>query len=63
MDKNLRPYMAELLGTFAVVFLSMATVCVEWAGHKAGQPAPGLLGIALAYGLVYAAGLAAEQTK
>ena len=59
MDKNLRPYMAELLGTFAVVFLSTATVCVEWAGHKAGQPAPGLLGIALAYGLVYAAGLAA----
>ena len=59
MDKNLRPYMAELLGTFAVVFVSTATVCVEWAGHKAGQPAPGLLGIALAYGLVYAAGLAA----
>src|SRR5207245_5243924 len=59
MDKNLRPYMAELLGTFAVVFVSTATVCVEWAGHKAGQPAPGLLGIALAYGLIYAAGLAA----
>jgi len=57
MDKNLRPYMAELLGTFAVVFVSTATVCVEWAGHKAGQPAP--VGIALAYGLIYAAGLAA----
>jgi MIP family channel proteins len=59
MDKNLRPYVAELLGAFAVVFISTATVCVEWAGRKAGQPAPGLWGIALAYGLVYAAGLAA----
>jgi MIP family channel proteins len=59
MDKNLRPYVAELLGTFAVVFISTATVCVEWAGRKAGQPMPGLWGIALAYGLVYAVGLAA----
>src|SRR5438105_5977677 len=59
MDKNLRPYVAELLGTFGVVFISTATVCVQWAGRKAGQPEPGLWGIALAYGLVYAAGLAA----
>jgi aquaporin TIP len=59
MDKNLRPLMAELFGTFAVVFVSAATVCVEWAGRKAGQPAPGLVGIALAYGLIYAVGLAA----
>src|SRR5437762_13930029 len=59
MDKNLRPFVAELLGTFTVVFVSTATVCTEWAGRKAGWPAPGLVGIALAYGLVYAAGLAA----
>ena len=59
MDKNLRPFVAELLGSFAVVFVSTATVCTEWAGRKAGWPAPGLVGIALAYGLVYAAGLAA----
>jgi MIP family channel proteins len=59
MDKNLRPFVAELLGTFAVVFVSTATVCVELAGHRAGQPTPGLVGIALAYGLVYAVGLAA----
>lgn len=59
MDKNLRPFVAELLGTFAVVFISTATVCMKWAGHKASQPAPGLWEIALAYGLVYAAGLAA----
>jgi MIP family channel proteins len=59
MDKNLRPYVAELLGTFAVVFVSAATVCVAWAGRKAGQPTLGVVGIALAYGLVYAVGLAA----
>jgi MIP family channel proteins len=59
MDKNLRPFVAELLGTFAVVFVATATVCAMWVGHKAGQPAPGLVGIALAYGLAYAVGLAA----
>jgi MIP family channel proteins len=59
MDKNLRPFVAELLGTFAVVFISTATVCMDWAGRKAGWPAPGLVGIALAYGLIYAVGLAA----
>src|SRR5207245_7495812 len=39
--------------------VAAATVCAMWVGHKAGQPAPGLVGIALAYGLAYAVGLAA----
>src|SRR5260370_370079 len=59
MDKNLRPLMAELLGTFAVVFVATAAVCVEGAARKGGQPPGGLVGIALAYGLAYAAGLPA----
>lgn len=59
MDKNLRPLIAELLGTFAVVFVATAAVCVEGAARKGGQPTGGLVGIALAYGLAYAAGLAA----
>jgi aquaporin Z len=59
MDKNLRPFMAELLGTFGVVFIASAAVCVEGAARKGGQPIGGLVGIALAYGLAYAIGLAA----
>jgi glycerol uptake facilitator-like aquaporin len=59
MDKNLRPLVAELLGTFGVVFVATAAVCVEMAANKGGQPTGGLVGIALAYGLAYAVGLAA----
>ncbi len=59
MDKNLRPMIAELLGTFGVVFVATAAVCVEGMAHKGGQPTGGLVGIALAYGLAYAVGLAA----
>jgi aquaporin TIP len=82
-DKNsLRPYMAELLGTFAVVFLTAGAVLVNqlaaftWhtpaglavvtsdeasaAAHPVviGQPALGLVGIALTAGCAYAAALA-----
>jgi MIP family channel proteins len=59
MDKNLRPLIAELLGTFGVVFVAAAAVCVEGMAHKGGQVSGGLVGIALAYGLAYAVGLAA----
>jgi aquaporin Z len=59
MDKNLRPLIAELLGTFGVVFVATAAVCVEGAARKGGQATGGLVGIALAYGLAYAVGLAA----
>src|SRR4029077_1680315 len=68
MDKNLRPYLFELVGTFAVVFLAAATVCASQVAGIYGapppgqsgmaQPGPGLIGIALAYGLIYAAALA-----
>ncbi len=59
MDKNLRPLIAELLGTFGVVFVATAAVCAEGAARKGGQATGGLVGITLAYGLAYAVGLAA----
>jgi glycerol uptake facilitator-like aquaporin len=59
MDKNLRPYLAELLGSFSFVFLSTAAVCSDWAARMSGQPGPGLIGIALVNGLAYAVALAA----
>src|SRR5258708_2406489 len=72
MEKNLRAYLAELIGTFAVVFLTAAAVCANRAAVQAGEVVvtpsagqvwkeflqPGLLGIALVYGLAYAVALA-----
>jgi MIP family channel proteins len=60
-DKNLRPYLAELVGTFAVVFLSAGAVVV----NQLAQPPLGPLAITLAglaYGLAYAAALAFTGT-
>lgn len=47
---NLRAYVAETVGTFALVFLGAATVCAAKI-PAGGQPEPTLLGIALAEGL------------
>ena len=72
MEKNLRAFLAELIGTFAVVFLAAAAVCGVQAGIQSGAVVPspstgqlwqeflqpGLLVIALVYGLVYAVALA-----
>ncbi len=58
MDKNLRPYLVELLGSFSFVFLSTGAVCGDWAARMSGQPGPGLIGIALVNGLAYAVALA-----
>jgi aquaporin Z len=60
-DKNLRAYMAEMLGTFAFVFISAGSVYVAtlggWGpGEVSWQPV--LLWVALASGLMYAAALA-----
>ncbi len=59
MDKNLRPYLAELIGTFALVFLSAGTVCMYHLAVQPGQPTPHVVGIALAEGFILAAMLSA----
>src|SRR5712692_8169272 len=53
-DRNLRAYMTELVGTFALVLVSAGAVCVSQMGGL--QPAS--ISIALAAGLIYAAMLA-----
>src|SRR5262249_12907558 len=60
MEKNLRGYLVELIGTFAVVFLAAGAVCVNQAAILTGNDGikPGLVGIALAYGLADAVSLA-----
>lgn len=67
MDKNLRAYVAEFVGTFAVVFLSAGAVCAHYlvmlqAGMPTRSGADWLIlpwvGIALAAGLSYAVALA-----
>src|SRR6266545_690381 len=65
MDKNLRrAYLIELLGTFALVYFSAGVVCVNYmttpvnrepASAALGISQPGVVGIALAQGLILAA--------
>jgi aquaporin Z len=60
-DKNLRAYMAEMIGTFAFVLVSAGSVyTASLGGWQPGDTwwQPGLLWIALACGLMYAATLA-----
>lgn len=56
MDKTLRSYLAEMLGTFAVVFIGASAVCAHHLFHAESRP--GVLGIALAEGFALAAALA-----
>jgi glycerol uptake facilitator protein len=60
MEKNLRGYLAEMIGSFAVVFLSAGAVCANQLAIVTGNEslAPGLLGIAVATGLAYGVALA-----
>ena len=63
----LRPYCVELLGTFGLVFFAAGAVCVNFmttpeglepASTLTGGAQPGLVGIALAQGLILALMLA-----
>jgi len=57
MDKNLtRAFSAELIGTFALVFIGAGAVCVN-AMTDAPELRPGPVGIALANGLILAVAL------
>jgi aquaporin Z len=55
MEKNFRPYLAELVGTFLLVFFSTGIVCVNALPLIAGPKPLGLVGIALTQGLVLVA--------
>jgi MIP family channel proteins len=52
MYKSLRPYVAELIGTFALVFLGAGAVCARWV--VSNLTPFDVTGIALAQGLVLA---------
>lgn len=61
-DKNLRAYMAEMIGTFAFVFISAGSAFIATLGGSGagdGWRQPGLVWVALASGAMYAAALAA----
>lgn len=60
MDKYWRPYLAELIGTFALVFISAGSVLAAHLGPAPGPLSPGaVIGIALAEGFTLAVALAA----
>ena len=50
MDR--RKYIAEFLGTFTLVFIGAGCVCADSYLVKAGSPGFGLLGIAIAFGVL-----------
>lgn len=46
---------AEFAGTFAIIFIAVGSICADQYSGVASQTRIGPLGIAMAYGLVYAA--------
>jgi aquaporin Z len=59
MDNSPRAYLAELIGTFALVFLGAGVVCTSKLAESSGQYQPYLVGIALAQGFTLAVALSA----
>jgi MIP family channel proteins len=59
MEKHLRPALVETIGTFALVFIGAASVCVSGMAPPNDLVNPGVLGIALAQGFILAAALTA----
>ena len=53
--ENYKKYLAELLGTFALVFVGSGCVCADYYLVKNGSQGFGLLGIAIAFGFVVVA--------
>lgn len=54
MVKFAQSIAAELIGTFAVIFIAAGSICADQYFAASGQERLGILGIALAYGLAYA---------
>ncbi|MDE3171141.1 MAG: aquaporin [Acidobacteriota bacterium] len=54
MVKFAQSIAAELIGTFAVIFIAAGAICADQYLAASGQERLGILGIALAYGLAYA---------
>lgn len=59
MDSNLRAYLAELIGTFALVFVGAGVVCSSKLADVPGPYPPYLVSIPLAQGFILAAALSA----
>jgi glycerol uptake facilitator protein len=51
--------LAEFIGTFVIVFVAAGAICADQYLRAAGQASSGLLGYALAYGLVTAGAVSA----
>ena len=47
-----KKYMAEFVGTFALVFIAAGSVCADFYLRQAGGQGLGLLGISIAFGVV-----------
>lgn len=54
MEKDLRAYLVELVGTFTFVFLSAALICAVHIPLTTGQPTIGLVGVAVGLGCLLA---------
>lgn len=59
MYKLCQKFLAEFVGTFAVVLISVGAVCADQYLTATGKPGFGTLGLALAYGMAVAAMIAA----
>ncbi|MFQ5956741.1 MAG: MIP/aquaporin family protein [Candidatus Brocadiales bacterium] len=54
MNDNFRRYVAEAIGTFALVFIGAGAICTDYYLKSTGGAGIGLLGISLAFGFVVA---------
>ena len=51
MYNTTQKMVAEFIGTFALIFIGVGSICADFYLHNLGQGAVGLLGIAVAHGL------------
>jgi aquaporin Z len=61
MEKHLRPCIAEIVGTFFLVFIGAGVICTDAVLKSYNMAGPGLVGIAIAHGLALAIGVSATM--